>query len=147
MFYTMIFAFYSGAQTMFLTTSPKIPIENTREVLSSSQWELLTVKDYNTYIDMHASKGDDLYIKYKQDLEAGKTNSYKTFKVGKTLPSYNVFAFIFSLFLSGSLGGSLYNSQTYSSYLRTSFCQHFSNEISSHNGWRWISQPPRNKVA
>ena len=90
-----MFAFYSGAQTMFLTSSPQIPIENTRDVLSSSQWELLTVKDYSTHIDLHASKGDNLYIKYKQDLEAGKKNSYKTIEVRQSVAKFD---FIFVIF-------------------------------------------------
>ena len=76
---------------MFLTSSPQIPIENTRDVLSSSQWELLTVKDYSTHIDLHASKEIICISNISRTWKLAKRTVTKQLRLDKVLQSLILF--------------------------------------------------------
>ena len=57
MFYVFVFAYYSGAQTMFLSSAQKFHIASVLDVLKNNDWSLVLIKNYNTFVNQYASSG------------------------------------------------------------------------------------------
>ena len=72
LFYTIVFAYYSGAQTMFLSVSQNLDIKNSKDVLKSSKWSLIVVRDYDAFVDTYARSGCKLFQKLRLDINKDK---------------------------------------------------------------------------
>ena len=57
MFYVFVFAYYSGAQTMFLSSTQKFQISSVLDVIKDKDWNLVLIKNYNTFVNQYASTG------------------------------------------------------------------------------------------
>ena len=74
MFYVFVFAYYSGAQTMFLSSTQKFQISSVLDVIKDKDWNLVLIKNYNTFVNQYASSGIPQFQNLQKQIHS---NSYK----------------------------------------------------------------------
>ena len=87
--YLVIFAYYSGAQTMFLSTQANISIKNLEDAVKSPDWTVIVPKGYELIFARYANEGKKTFIDFKNTIDSGKYPFlYNTVDVSK-LKSHN----------------------------------------------------------
>lgn len=81
MVYVLIFAYYSGAQTMFLSTPKDIYIKNLDDVLLSKEWKVAVPKGYELIISRYLHK--EHFQKFRKELTEGYEHNYDN--IGETI--------------------------------------------------------------
>ena len=85
LFYTFVFAFYSGAQTMYLSVEKEIEIEKSIDVLRSQNWDLLIVRGYETFVNFYARQGFEEFKSLENDIANGYAHYYDSVEVSSGL--------------------------------------------------------------
>ena len=86
--YTILFAYYSGAQTMFFFQELKIPVESMSEVIIDKNWNLVSGPYIMTILNLEVARGNQLYIDYMDRIEQGKEYNFQTQTVTITLINF-----------------------------------------------------------
>lgn len=77
--YTLTFAYYTGIQTMYLTTPKSVELQNALDVLKlPNEWKLVTMKSYDLPILTGAISG--VHPEYQEFLDHGKYSRLDTFE-------------------------------------------------------------------
>jgi hypothetical protein len=73
--FTMLFAFYSGAQTMFLATPKELPMNSVSDAIKAyPTWNLISLTNDTLYIEMNADAGKLEFVEYQKRLKSGTYN-------------------------------------------------------------------------
>ena len=78
MMYVLIFAYYSGAQTMFLSTPTELSINNLDDVLLSKEWKVAIPKNFEVIIDSYLDTGRKHIEEFHKKLGRGYEHNYDT---------------------------------------------------------------------
>ena len=76
--YVLVFAYYSGAQTMFLSTPTELSISNLDDVLQSNEWEVAILKGFEGAIYRYLDTGKDHFEEINVKLNEGYEHHYDT---------------------------------------------------------------------
>ena len=76
--YVLVFAYYSRAQTMFLSTPTELSIKSLDDVLQSNKWEVAILKGYEGVIYRHLDTGKDYFVEFNKKLNEGYEHHYDT---------------------------------------------------------------------
>ncbi len=92
--FTIVFAFYSGAQTMFFADPVRLPFSQVDGVLQHyPTWKLVTIQGYDIYIRSIAATGKDLFQDYIDRVDSPSGSRYKA-KDFEVLHQFSINIFI-----------------------------------------------------
>jgi hypothetical protein len=70
--FTMLFAFYSGAQTMYLATPKELPMKTVSDAIKAyPAWNLVSVPKEHIFIRMQVDSGKLEFVEYQKKLNSG----------------------------------------------------------------------------